>query len=231
MLISIAAGLVLGTALAFFQNYSDDSIKSAEEVTWLLGLPSLGVIPRLGSIRRGAGYYKLAYGQPKEGQETSPDTASAIPKFELVSDAAPSSVLGEAYRSIRTSLLLSTPDHAPRTILITSAVPSEGKTSTAVNVAISLSQTGARGLLIDCDMRKPRIHSILGLEATTLGLPAFLTGAASLKDVVHETRLQNLYAIPCGVVPPNPGELLVSARFREMLNVLVQYFRSEEHTS
>jgi len=222
MLLSVGIGLVLGVGLALLQDHVDDSIKSTEELSRLVNLPSLGVIPKLGSLGRGGyGYHKLAYGRPIEG--TSAETAPSLRTVERITQDAPLSVLSEAYRSIRTSLLLSSADHAPRTVLITSAVPSEGKTATAVNMAISLSQTGARVVLIDADMRKPRIHAILGIDNTT-GLSAVLTGSCALKNVIQETAIPNLFAIPCGVTPPNPSELLLASRFRQMLEVLGQYF-------
>jgi len=223
MLLSLMIGLALGTGLAFFQDYLDDSIKSSEELTRLVGLPSLGIVPRLGSLgkRNYGSYYKLAYG--KEAETASKDLQTTSLRVELVTHNAPLSMLAEAYRSIRTSLLLSSPDHPPRTVLITSAVPSEGKTVTAINTAISLSQTGARVVIVDADMRKPRIHAALSLD-NTIGLSAVLTGSANLKDVIQESEVPNLFVVPCGVIPPNPGELLVSARFRQILETLGQFF-------
>jgi len=222
MLLSVAIGLLLGVGVALFQEHLDDSIKSIEQLTRLVNLPSLGVIPKLGSLGRGNyGYYKAAYGRPNEGV-----TSGILPakrNVETIAHDAPMSVLSEAYRSIRTSLLLSSPDHPPRSVLITSSVPSEGKTATAVNMAVSLSQTGARVVLIDADMRKPRIHTILNIE-NAAGLSAVLTGGCALKDAIQETSISNLYAIPCGVTPPNPSELILASRFRQMLEVLGQYF-------
>jgi capsular exopolysaccharide synthesis family protein len=108
-------------------------------------------------------------------------------------------------------------------VLVTSALPSEGKTVTAVNMAISLTQTGARVVLVDADMRKPRIHSIFAL-GTTPGLSAVLTGSVGLKEVLHEVSVPNLFIIPCGVIPPNPAELLMSKRFQQLLTALREYF-------
>jgi capsular exopolysaccharide synthesis family protein len=131
--------------------------------------------------------------------------------------------MAEAYRSVRTSLLLSSPGHPPRTIVVTSAAPSEGKTTTAVNLAISLTQAGSKVVLIDADMRKPRISGILSLNAE-VGLSAFLAGTAKLRDVIYSTSIPNLLFIPCGVVPPNPAELILSKGFCQMMEVLREYF-------
>src|SRR5262249_12870983 len=111
----------------------------------------------------------------------------------------------------------------PKTIVVTSAAPSEGKTTTAINLAISLTQTGSKVVLIDADMRKPRVQTVFPV-ANSLGLSSFLAGAANLKDVIYETKVPGLMVLPCGVTPPNPGELILSAGFRKMLEALANYF-------
>jgi capsular exopolysaccharide synthesis family protein len=131
--------------------------------------------------------------------------------------------MAEAYRSLRTSLLLSTSGHAPRTIVVTSAAPSEGKTTTAVNLALSLTQAGSKVVLIDADMRKPRLQTVFSLQ-NSAGLSAFLAGGSNLKDVIHKTDVPQLFVIPCGVTPPNPGELILSDGFRKMLEALQGFF-------
>jgi len=131
--------------------------------------------------------------------------------------------MSEAYRSIRTSFLLSTANHPPRSVIITSALPSEGKTVTAVNTAVTLTQSGSKVVLLDADMRKPRIHKVFNLDNQT-GLSGFLSGTAELKDVIQPTMIPNLFVIPCGVLPPNPGELILSGRLGQMVKVLTNYF-------
>jgi capsular exopolysaccharide synthesis family protein len=143
--------------------------------------------------------------------------------IDLIVHKSPKSLMAEAYRSVRTSLLLSAPDHPPKSIVITSALPSEGKTATAVNTAVSLTQTGSRVILIDADMRKPRLHQIFGMKGDA-GLSNFLSGAAGLKEVIHETVVPNLFVVPCGAIPPNPAELILSNRLRRMIEALGQYF-------
>lgn len=216
-------GLVLGIGFAFFQEYLDNSIKSPDEVNRFLNVPALGTIPNMQSLNAGRSYgYGYGYGYKLKGQPSADAIPQKVP-LELITHSSPSSLMSEAYRSTRTSLLLSSADHAPRVILITSAVPSEGKTVTAINIAISLTQTGSRVVLVDADMRKPRVHSVFSL-GNVPGLSSFLTGSASLKDVIHEGSVPNLFVLPCGVIPPNPGELILSSRFNQLIQVLRQYF-------
>jgi capsular exopolysaccharide synthesis family protein len=215
-------GMVFGVGLAFFQEYLDNSLKSPDDVTRFLNLPTLGTIPNLQSLSEkhsyGSGY---GYGTKNPAKEVS-KTAEKV-SLELISHGSPSSLMAEAYRSARTSMLLSSADHPPQVVLITSAVPSEGKTVTAINTAISLTQTGKRVVLIDADMRKPRVHSVFAL-GNAMGLSSFLTGSAVLKDVLHESSVPNLFVLPCGIIPPNPGELILSTRFTQLMQVLRQYF-------
>ncbi len=228
LLLSLVVGLMFGIGLAFFQEYLDNSIKAPEDVSRYLNLPTLGMIPRLGSLsgKRGYSYgrygYGHAYGHLPEGNSAGTDEEKRE-SVDLIVHESPSSLMAEAYRSLRTSLLLSSSGHAPRVIVVTSAAPSEGKTTTAVNLAISLTQTGSKVLLIDADMRKPRIQNVFSLS-TSIGLSAFLAGASSLKDTIYETAIPGLMVIPCGVTPPNPGELILSTGFRRMLDVLREYF-------
>jgi polysaccharide biosynthesis transport protein len=214
-------GLAFGIALAFFQEYLDSSLKSPDDVQRFLKVPSLGTIPNMQSLSKGRPY---AYSSNKSNQR-EPILKEELEKTppELITHAAPSSVMSEAYRSVRTSLLLSLPERTPRVVLVTSAVPSEGKTVTAINIAVSLTQTGSRVVLVDADMRKPRIHSVFSI-GNLPGLTSFLTGSANLKDVIHDMGPPNLHLLPCGVIPPNPAELIQSGRFNHLVQVLRQYF-------
>jgi succinoglycan biosynthesis transport protein ExoP len=216
-------GMVFGVGLAFFREYLDNSLKSPDDVNRYLKLATLGTIPNLQSLTEKHSY-GYGYGLKKGTKETKEleKTVEKTP-LELISHGSPSSLMAEAYRSMRTSLLLSSADHAPQVVLVTSAVPSEGKTVTAINTAISLTQTGKRVVLIDGDMRKPRVHSVFAF-GNVLGLSSFLTGSAGLKDVLQESPVPNLFVLPCGIIPPNPGELILSSRFTQLLQVLRQYF-------
>jgi len=219
--LSLVIGLIAGVGLAFFQEYMDDTIKSVEDVARYLNVPTLGLVPKMGSVQGHRGYGSLyRLGGRKKRNETS---LIAAPDVDLIAHQAPSSLMAEAYRSIRTSLLLSSPDRPPKSVLVTSAVPSEGKTVTTLNIAISLTQMGARVLLIDTDMRKPRVSPVFNLKSGA-GLSSVLAGTAELKEAIRESSIPNLYVIPCGPLPPNPGELIVANRFRQLLQVLPQYF-------
>jgi capsular exopolysaccharide synthesis family protein len=224
LLLSLVVGLLFGVAVAFFQEYVDSSIKAPEDVTRYFSLPTLGMIPRLASLISKKGYGHVRYGKVNHyGVLTAAEIEAKATRVDMIVHESPSSLMAEAYRSFRTSLLLSSSGHPPRTIVVTSAAPSEGKTTTAVNLAISLTQTGSKVVLIDADMRRPRVQNIFSMK-NSVGLSAFLAGTVNLKDVIHETNIPNLLVIPCGVTPPNPGELILSVNFRKMLEALQQYF-------
>jgi len=205
LLLGAIVGLFLGIGLAFFFEYLDNTVKSPEEVEQLIRLPSFGMVPEISSERR----RRLEQG-------------NSYP-VELITFAHPRSMLSEAYRSIRTSILLSFSGKPPRKIGITSPNPEEGKTTTAVNTAIALSQTGSRVLLIDSDLRKPRVHRIFKTE-NGLGLSNFLSGQTDLESIIHGTEIPNLFFIPSGPIPPNPSELIGSSLFKEMMQTLEARF-------
>ncbi len=191
LILAAVVGLFLGVGMAFFFEYLDNTVKTPEDVEQLIRLPSFGMVPEISYERR----KRL-------------ETGKSYP-VELVTHGHPKSMLSEAYRNIRTSVLLSFSEKPPKRISITSANPGEGKTTTVVNTAIALSQTGAQVLIIDSDMRKPRIHRVFG-EENGIGLSNFLSGNAALDSIVKKSEIPNLYYIPAGPIPPNPSELLGS---------------------
>lgn len=205
LLLACLVGLFLGVGLAFFCEYLDNTIKTSEDVEVLVRLPSFGLIPEISKERRKL----LGVGQ-------------SYP-VELITHGHPRSLLAEAYRNIRTSLLLSFSERPPQTIVISSPNPAEGKTTTAINTAIALSQTGARVIIIDADLRKPRLHQILA-RGNGLGLSNFLSGRTSLESIITPTRIPNLSFIPAGPLPPNPSELIGSAIFKKMTHSLKEQF-------
>jgi capsular exopolysaccharide synthesis family protein len=220
VLLNLALGLVLGlglgTGLAFFQESLDNTLKSPEDVQRYLQLPSLGVIPSaLAKNGKGHGY---GYGSGKKVAVATMLPAESSAKFssELIAASTNWSLI-EAYRSLRVSILLSTSDRL-RTMLVTSAQPGEGKTTTVVNLGITLAQLGSRVLVIDADMRKPRVGELLRVEANGRGLSTCLTGQHSLDDSVSATLIPNVFVLPCGPVPPNPPELLSSKAMRQLLS-------------
>lgn len=205
LLLACLVGLFLGVGLAFFCEYLDNTVKTPEDVEELVRLPSFGLIPEISKKRR----QLLGAGQ-------------SYP-VELITHGQPRSMLAEAYRNIRTSLLLSFSERPPQTIVISSPNPAEGKSTTSVNTAIALSQTGARVIIIDADMRKPRLHQILA-RRNGLGLSNFLSGRTSLDSIIIPTRIPNLSFIPAGPLPPNPSELIGSSIFKKMIHSLKEKF-------
>jgi capsular exopolysaccharide synthesis family protein len=204
---ALALGLASGIGLAFVMETLDNTVRTPEQAQAISALPSLGVIP-LGSLAGEVGYgARLAVASSKE-------------PVELVTQARPQSQMAESYRALRTSLLLTSLGAPPKIILITSALPQEGKTTTSLNTAIVLAQKGSKVLLIDADLRRPSVHKALGMGPRT-GLSNVLTGSAPLQQViVRSTLIPTLFVLPAGTPPPNPAELLASANMREVLNEL-----------
>jgi exopolysaccharide transport family protein len=202
---ALALGLTTGIGLAFLLEGLDNTVRTPEQAQIISGLPSLGMIP-LGSKTPAEGVSKkhLAVAASKEA-------------VELVTQSRPQSQMAESYRALRTSLLLSSLGSPPKTILITSALPQEGKSTTSINTAIVLAQKGTRVLLIDADLRRPSIHKTLGMGPRT-GLSNVLTGSATLKQtIVRSSILPSLFILPAGTPPPNPAELLASSNMRDVL--------------
>ncbi|MEO6392922.1 MAG: polysaccharide biosynthesis tyrosine autokinase [Pyrinomonadaceae bacterium] len=209
VMLAFLISLVLGVALARYLEYLDDSIHTADEVEKLLRLPALAVIPAIGSLKKARGILSGNLSLQKRNADTP----------ELLTDTSGRSPLAEAYRQLRTSVLLSSAGGAPQTILVTSSQPSEGKTTTVVNTAITLAQTGAVVLVIDADMRRPRVHTILGVE-NQRGLSTILASRSSEKEILEVFeyhKASGLYVLPAGPIPPNPAELLGSDQMRELL--------------
>ncbi len=195
LLLGLIIGLAGGIALAFFMNYLDNTVKDPEEAEAILGIPILGVI----SMRRHLKH----------------------PVEETVL-SEPQSAFAESYRGLRTAVFLSFADQAPRRILLTSAGMGEGKTTTIINLAQTLVQSDKKVLLVDGDLRKPRIHQILKLS-NSRGLSTYLAGAVD-GHIVQKTSVNNLYVIPAGPIPPNPSELLSSNRLPSLLDSLSNEF-------
>ncbi len=206
--LALALGLSTGIGLAFLIDGLDNSVRTPEQAQAISGLPSLGMIP-LGSrlMTEFEKTPRLASGSSKEA-------------VELVTQARPQSRMAEAYRALRTSLLLTSAGTPPKTILVTSALPQEGKTTTSINCAVVLAQKGSRVLLIDADLRRPGVHKTLGMGPCT-GLSNVLTGSATLQQaVVRSNILSSLFILPAGTPPPNPAELLASSNMNDLLTEL-----------
>jgi succinoglycan biosynthesis transport protein ExoP len=195
ILLGIIVGLFGGVGLAFFFEYLDNTIKSPEEVETRLGVPVLGIVPLLDI--KGKSMEKIILEDPQ-------------------------STFAESYKTIRTAILLSSASKHPQNILVTSMGPEEGKTVTSVNLAMTIAQSEYTVLLIDGDLRKPRIHKIFGLN-NSKGLSTYLAGASSVINI-SKGPLANLSIMTSGPLPPNPSELISSNKMNELMRVLNEKF-------
>ncbi|HYD42336.1 MAG TPA: polysaccharide biosynthesis tyrosine autokinase [Anaeromyxobacter sp.] len=197
-LLAILLGLAGGIGLALLAELLDTSITAREQVEEKLGLAVLGIVPSIPSSKDG-----------------TPN--------DLVAHAQPKSAAAECLRALRTNLLFMSPEKPLRTLLVTSSGPQEGKTTTATSLAITMSASGSRVLLVDADMRRPRLHRVFDLE-TRGGLSSLIVGEGDVEACVQRTHVPNLFVLPCGAVPPNPAELLHTASFRKLLAGLAERF-------
>ncbi|MEO8209500.1 MAG: polysaccharide biosynthesis tyrosine autokinase [bacterium] len=185
-------GLALGVGFAFARNYFDHSVKSPEEIE-NKGITVLSWIPSMAELKNNNR------------------------KIDFIVANRPNSASSEAFKALRTRVQYAKLDETPiRTILLTSSVPSEGKTTISINLAGSLAQMEKKILLIDCDLRKPRIHSIFDFDRYP-GLSDYLFSNASLDEIIRKTKLENLDVVPSGTIPPNPSELLGSKQMKDFL--------------
>lgn len=190
--IAVLIGLLGGIGLAFFVEYLDNTVKTSDDIEKEVALPSLGLVPELSR---------------KEEQGA----------FPVITHEDKKSPLSEAYRSIGTYIQFSSAGRPPKSILVTSARQGEGKTTTVVNIAVTLIHNYGKGIIIDSDMRRPMIHKIFDVN-NARGLSAYLAGHLDLgDDLIQKTKVENLDVIPSGVIPPNPSELLSSYRFKDLI--------------
>jgi capsular exopolysaccharide synthesis family protein len=226
---ALGLGLFLGIGCIFLLEYLDRSLKTAEEAERVLGLPVLAVIPdvleRPGRYGYGTSYgygRKRRAGRPGAKKDKGKPGAEQLKEIELLPQTKPRHSISEAYRSLRTALLLSSA-HQLRVIALTSAHSGEGKTATAANLAVVMAQLGRQVLLIDADLRKPRLHRVFNLSNRE-GLVHCLTGGEALEQLIQPTGVNGLFLLPSGTIPPNPSELLASDRMRELLEVAQRRF-------
>src|SRR5581483_11795724 len=222
--LNMVLGLLLGTGAAlgsvFLCDYFDNSVKSSEEVENYLQLPTLATIPNFTLARRTSGRNGRRPGAAAADRQPA-DPALPAPSrvADLVVVNDPRSPAAEAFRSLRTAVLFSTAGAPPKTILLTSAGASEGKTVSSVNLASTLAEAGSRVILLDVDLRRPSCHRALGIP-NEQGLSSFLAGQMPFDKVVQLLDGPGIFFVPAGPTPPNPAELVGSARMRELLETL-----------
>jgi len=200
--LGIVFGLFMGIAVAFTFEFLDNTLKNPEDIRNYLDVPYLGPVPTFDLERE------------------------EVDRPELITEYSPKSTASESYRGIRTSLLFSSADKVPKVILITSAGPSEGKTLTSTNLAITMAQAGSRVVIVDCDMRKPKVHKMFNLSRDK-GMSSVLVSndlESKLDEVVIHADIPNLDVIPCGPIPPNPSEIIGSQKMKRIMELLQEKY-------
>jgi succinoglycan biosynthesis transport protein ExoP len=209
ILVSVGAALLLSVGLALLLEAVDNTVKTQDDVERTLGLTLLGLVPTIEVERNGT---------PASANGAVGD------KRETYVLSHPSSQVAECCRAIRTNLLFMSPDKPHKSMLISSAGPQEGKTTVAVSMAITMAQSGLRVLLVDTDMRRPRVHKALDIPSSVEGISSAILGKGPLKSYIRASAIPNLWVLPCGTCPPNPAELLHASRFRSMVEELESEF-------
>ncbi|MCF6283844.1 MAG: polysaccharide biosynthesis tyrosine autokinase [Candidatus Hydrogenedentes bacterium] len=217
--ISFAIGGLIAFVVTFgfvmLMEYNDTSIRSIEDVNEYIGLEVIGTIPR------------MRFGRPRGGRRRRATYVSTVDEEQIdsciVTQHDPKSPVSEAYRTLRTNFQFATIKKKPRTVMVTSAVPGEGKTTTAVNRAVTMADRGMRVLIVDTDLRRPNVHRVLRMERGP-GLADVLREGLEPKSVIRPTRIENLWIISSGRVPPNPSELIGSDHMAQLMAQLGDEF-------
>ena len=227
--LALLLGLGCGVGVAFLQEHLDNTLKTSDDIERLLRVPALALIPSRESLNyTSTGVYGLAdhsLSLPRGNGKHAPlEKVSGKAWIRIDGNGTQHSALSEAFRGLRTSVLLSSAGRPPRSLTFVSAEPSEGKTTVASNLAISLAQLGKRVLLIDGDMRRPCVHKLFDIEDHSGGLVTYLTGEKEWQHLVRPTGITDLDCLVCGPVPPNPSELLSSERMQTLIReAMVEY--------
>ena len=221
LFVSAILGLFLSVALAFFLEYMDSTMNTPQQVWAAVSLATLGVVPHLRSLQQRY-HPMLADNTPTNRLEPAAPSEERVGK-EIVVARDQFSMIAESYRTIRTALMLSQAERPPKVILLTSPCPNEGKTVTTLNLGIALAQSGKKVLAIDADLRKGRCHQLLHLRNRG-GLADVLAGHLDVKRGIQKTAINDFYLLPRGTLPPNPADLLMSQRMRDVLNELRSSF-------
>lgn len=224
---SLFLGLLIGTMLAGIQDVRDDKVNNFELVESELGIPVYAITPDFNATSSVYGYGKGLYQRyvaQRKAQSPEEQAARDLAKMHnIMVVAEPDSQYAEALRALRTAILLSKPGATPKTILITSSTPAEGKSTTGINLAATYARTGARTLLAEVDLRKPVVARRLGLQPSPDGLSRMLTGQLRRDWAIQIPEVPNLFCVPAGERPPDPHELVSS----ETMKTLIQQWQSE----
>lgn len=228
--LGLLVGLGLGVGAAFLQEHFDNSLKTTEDVERAMQLPALALIPSVESLNGHSSDADRGNGDAPEAAAAgtplrAANARSLAAHWHRIDELAPQySALIEAFRSLRTSVLLSAAGQPPRSLLVSSAQPGEGKTTVSANLAISLAQLGQRVLLIDGDLRRPSVHRAFGIQRT-LGVVSYLAGQQDWRAAVEKTVLPGLDVLVSGPVPPNPAELLSSDRMQALIREALEEYK------
>jgi capsular exopolysaccharide synthesis family protein len=222
--LALVLGLGCGIGIAFLQEHLDNTLKNSDDVERVLRVPALALIPSRESLdHAGMNVYALPESVAAHsngngnGKVLSLEKHPGKPWIRIDGNGVQHTALSEAFRGLRTSVLLSAAGRPPRSLTFVSAEPGEGKTTVASNLSISLAQLGKRVLLIDGDMRRPCVHRLFHVEEESGGLVTYLTGEDGWRDLVRPTGVAGLDCLVCGPVPPNPSELLSSDRMQRLI--------------
>jgi len=216
IMLALGIGLMGGLVLAFVLEALDNTVRTPEQAQAISAIPVLGIIPASSHVLPIRGK-RMRTAELLEGAEKS---------LELVTYRKPKSEISESYRALRTSILLSSLGHPPKVILVTSALPQEGKTTTSVNTAVVLAQKGSRVLLVDGDLRRPSLHKLFHMRPK-VGLSTVLTGSSTAEETITPApNLPGLFLLPAGPAPPHPAELLGSTLMKELI---VQWRSQYDH--
>lgn len=220
LVLGLVGGLALGVGASLGKEFLDRSVKSPDDVESRLGLAFLGMVPQIGSVAPSGKASGSRRGRRKRQRGHEPEN---LRDLELVVHRFPKSTVAEAARALRTNLLFMSPDNPYKTLAVTSAGPAEGKTTVASCIAIAMAQSGARVLLLDCDLRRPRLHRVFERD-NDVGLTSALLDASALPRAINETEVPNLMVMTSGPLPPNPAELIHSDAFTRTLDSLRSQF-------
>jgi len=201
LLSALVAGLVLGVGVVLAREFLDSTVKTQEDIEDRLKVPFLGLFPLVGEAAEGTG--------------------SKSRDFFVFEH--PNSPAAECVRAIRTNLLFATPDEPFKTLVVTSSGPEEGKSTISISLAVAMAQSGSRVLLVDTDMRRPRLHKALGVP-NNVGVSSLIVNEGTLDAAVKSTDVPNLFVLPCGPIPPNPAELLHAQGFHRLLGEISEKF-------